>query len=71
VPVNTLAGRVRHVSELEEVWVHLWEANRLIADAYELDLDDLAHVLSSFDVLSRKRPTFFAYLQNKVPPRRE
>jgi hypothetical protein len=55
-----------HVTEAESVWPALWNSNRGVAEAYGLGPDDLEHILSSFTVLARKRPAYFAYLKERL-----
>jgi hypothetical protein len=55
-----------HITEKRELWPLLWDANRAVAEAYGLDADDFEHILSSFPVFARKRPEFFAYLQERL-----
>lgn len=47
-------------------WEPLWEANRAVAEAYGLTPDDFEYILSTFPVFARKRPAFYAYLQERV-----
>jgi hypothetical protein len=44
----------------------LWETERSVAEAYGLSADDFAHILTTFPVLARKRPAFYAFLQERV-----
>jgi hypothetical protein len=57
---------LQHVTENRDAWPDLWLSNRAVAQAYGLDADDLAYVLSTFPVLARKRPEFFAYLRKRL-----
>jgi hypothetical protein len=57
---------IKHITEREDLWPRLWEANRAVAEAYGLEPGDFAHILSAFPVLARKRPRFFAYLQERL-----
>lgn len=40
--------------------------NRVVAEAYGLGPDDFEYILSTFPVFARKRPEFYAYLQERV-----
>jgi len=40
--------------------------NRTVAEAFDLSADDFVYVLSTFPVFARKRPVFFAYLQEQL-----
>jgi hypothetical protein len=44
----------------------LWSTNRAVAEAYGLGPDDFEYILSTFPVFARKRPEFYAYLQERV-----
>lgn len=55
-----------HVTDDESVWPVLWDANRAVAEAYNLSPDDLAHILTSFPGVQKKRSAFFAYLLARV-----
>jgi hypothetical protein len=57
---------IRHITDDKDLWLLLWEANRAVAEAYGLSPDDVDHVLASFPVFARKRPAFFAYLQERL-----
>lgn len=58
--------RINHISEHEEVWLAIWDANRAIAEAYGLDAADLDHILASFPGMARKRPRFVSYLRSRL-----
>jgi len=60
------AGVYAHIAELEQTWADLWLINRRVAQAYGLGPDHFDHVLSCFPVFARKRPAFYAYLQERV-----
>ncbi len=55
-----------HVSEYRPMWELVWQSNRAVAEAYGLTPDDFEHILSTFPVFARKRPEFFAYLQERL-----
>ncbi|CCW34630.1 type I restriction-modification system methyltransferase subunit [Chthonomonas calidirosea] len=57
---------VCHLSELRELWPSIWLTNRAVAEAYGLTPDDFEYILSTFPVFARKRPEFYAYLQERV-----
>jgi hypothetical protein len=57
---------ITHISELKHVWDGLYQANRAVAEAYGLTPDDFEYILSTFPVFARKRPAFYAYLQERV-----
>ncbi|MBM4395092.1 MAG: N-6 DNA methylase [Deltaproteobacteria bacterium] len=57
---------IDHITDDETAWPDLWAANRAVAEAYGLDPDDFAHVLSAFPVMARKRPAFVAYLHERL-----
>ncbi|MCX6354862.1 MAG: N-6 DNA methylase [Candidatus Aureabacteria bacterium] len=68
-PIGTRSAAgttIQHGSELSDMWPEIWQSNMVIARAYGLTPDDLAHILSTFPVFARKRPAFYAYLQQKV-----
>jgi hypothetical protein len=56
----------RSIYDDTKVWPSIWLANRAIAEAYGLGPDDFAYILSTFPVFARKRPAFYAYLQERV-----
>lgn len=60
---TTLAS---HVADLSECWDHVWFVNRAVAETYGLTPDDFEYILSTFPVFARKRPEFYAYLQERV-----
>ncbi len=67
--VETVSGTregAEHVSELRRAWRSVWLSNRAVAEAYDLGPDDFAYILSTFPVFARKRPAFYAYLQERV-----
>jgi hypothetical protein len=43
-----------------------WENERSLAEAYGLGPNDFEHILTTFPVFARKRPAFFAYLQQRL-----
>jgi hypothetical protein len=57
---------IDHITDDEETWPVLWEANRAVAEAYGLSPDDFEHILASFPVMARKRPAFVAYLRERL-----
>lgn len=57
---------VEHITDLKDLWPLLWDANRAVAEAYGLSPDDFEHILSSFPVFARKRPSFFSYLKEQL-----
>ncbi|MBT9260220.1 MAG: N-6 DNA methylase [Clostridiales bacterium] len=54
------------IYNLEDRWPVLWTVERTVAEAYGLTPDDFEYILSTFPVFARKRPTFYAYLQERV-----
>lgn len=56
----------QHVTEIRDSFDSLWLANRTVAEAYGLGPDDFEYILSTFPVFARKRPEFYAYLQERV-----
>jgi hypothetical protein len=54
-----------YVTDIRELWEPLWRSNRAVAEAYGLNAADFAHILASFPSFARKRPDFFAYLQQQ------
>ncbi len=67
LPTKSVAATpARHVADLPEYWDLVWLANRAVAEAYGLTPDDFEHILSTFPVFARKRPAFYAYLQERV-----
>jgi hypothetical protein len=57
---------ISHISDLEDLWPSIWLVNRAVAEAYGLTPDDFEYILSTFPVFARKRPAFYAYLQERV-----
>lgn len=57
---------IDHVTDDKAMWPALWETNRAVAEAYGLSPDDFAHILTSFPVFARKRPEFYAFLNERV-----
>ncbi len=57
---------ITHVTEDRGSWPALWEANRAVAEAYDLTPDDFEHILGSFPVMARKRPEYVAYLRRRL-----
>lgn len=57
---------IQHITESSDLWEALWAANRAVASAYGLTACDFEHILSTFPVFARKRPEFFAYLQERI-----
>lgn len=64
--VSGLSGLTEHILHLKERWPSIWLANRAVAEAYGLTPDDFEYILSTFPVFARKRPAFYAYLQERV-----
>ena len=63
----TVAGEdLESILARPESWQNQWLANRAVAEAYGLGPDDFEHILSTFPVFARKRPAFYAYLQERV-----
>jgi hypothetical protein len=60
------AGRLRHIAELAPKYPEIWLANKAIVQAYGLTPDDFEYILSTFPVFARKRPEFFAYIQQRI-----
>jgi hypothetical protein len=60
------ASGIDHTTDAKDLWPLLWEANRAVAEAYGLGPDDFEHILDAFPVFGRKRPEFFAYLQDRL-----
>lgn len=54
------------VYDVDDLHAQLWFSNRCIAEAYGLTPDDFEYILSTFPVFARKRPAFYAYLQERV-----
>lgn len=44
----------------------VWEINRAVGEAYGLEPADFKNILNSFPVFARKRPAFFAYVQQRL-----
>ncbi len=59
-------ANIEHVTDDSSAWPALWAANRAVAEAYGLTADDMDHILDAFPVFARKRPEFFAYLEEQV-----
>lgn len=57
---------IEHITEIDNVWPSIWLGNRAVAEAYGLTPDDFEYILSTFPVFARKRPEFYAYLQERV-----
>jgi hypothetical protein len=55
-----------HPFEDDSRWASLWQTERAVAEAYGLGPDEFEHILSTFPVFARKRPAFYAYLQERV-----
>jgi hypothetical protein len=67
LPTRTVSGdAISHTAELENLWPSIWLVNRAVAEAYGLTPDDFEYILSTFPVFARKRPAFYAYLQERV-----
>lgn len=69
--VSVAGTDIDHISALEDKWPALWEVNRAMAESYGLGPDDFEHILSAFPVFVRKRPTFYAYLKERLAEWRE
>jgi hypothetical protein len=63
---SAIYGGISHISDLEDPWPSIWLVNRAVAEAYGLTPDDFEYILSTFPVFARKRPAFYAYLQERV-----
>jgi hypothetical protein len=64
---RSVAGTpVTNVAELPDLWPAIAALNLAVAEAYGLSPDEFKHILSTFPVLARKRPAFFAYLRERV-----
>ncbi|GIW45684.1 MAG: hypothetical protein KatS3mg077_2966 [Candidatus Binatia bacterium] len=57
---------IEHISQVQHAWRPIWLVNRAVAEAYGLTPDDFEYILSTFPVFARKRPEFYAYLQERV-----
>ena len=57
---------VEHITDIEELWPLLVQANLAVAEAYGLDPDDFTYMLSTFPVFARKRPGFYNFLQSQI-----
>jgi hypothetical protein len=57
---------INNVADDKDLWSLLWDANKSMALAYGLNAGDFEHIFSAFPVFARKRPKFFAYLQEKI-----
>jgi len=64
-------GSVTHVGDLQKQWERVWEGNRALTEAYGLTPHEFEHILGTFPVLARKRPEFYAYLQECLNEWRE
>lgn len=53
---------IAHISEDQTLWPALWNANKVVAEAYGLNADDFRHILDAFPGFARKRPDFHAFL---------
>lgn len=62
--VDTLS--IDNITQLDSLWPAYWTSNRAVAEAYGLGPDDFGHILTTFPVFARKRPAFFAYLQQRL-----
>jgi len=62
----SLGGATSWIYDFVDRWSDLWIANRSVAEAYGLTPDDFEYILSTFPVFARKRPEFYAYLQERV-----
>ncbi|CEK13072.1 hypothetical protein CP488_00346, partial [Chthonomonas calidirosea] len=59
-------ANMKHVLAFLDAWTEIWLANRAVAEAYGLSPEDFEYILSTFPVFARKRPEFYAYLQERV-----
>jgi PAS domain-containing protein len=67
LPTESVAAtEASHIGDLPESWDRIWLVNRAVAEAYGLTPDDFEYILSTFPVFARKRPAFYAYLQERV-----
>ncbi len=64
--LSAAAGGIEHISQLEDRWDQVWLTNLAVCQVYGLEPEDLGYIHSTFPVLARKRPRFFAYLQERV-----
>jgi hypothetical protein len=63
----SVAGRAEtNVADMASLWPSLCSLNCSLAEAYGLTPDDFEYILSTFPVFARKRPAFYAYLQERV-----
>jgi hypothetical protein len=68
-PLLTVSSHVTPVGSIAEqrdLWPLIAQLNRAVAEAYGLTPDDFEYILSTFPVFARKRPAFYAYLQERV-----
>ncbi len=63
---STWESGINHMTDDSAVWPSLWAVNKAVAEAYGLSAADFEHILGAFPVFARKRPEFFAYLQECV-----
>ena len=64
-PVRNIDTR-QSIYHDEAEWDALWKLNKEVALAYDLGVEDFDHILSTFPGLVRKRPAFYAFLQERV-----
>lgn len=57
---------IGHITDDRALWPQLWAANRAVAEAYGLTPEDFAHILAAFPGMSRKRPEFVAFLEERL-----
>lgn len=60
------AGGTEPADRDERYFEAVWQANRAVAQAYGLTPADFEHILTTFPVFARKRPAFYAYLQERA-----
>ncbi len=56
----------QHISDDRSAWESLWQVECAVAMAYGLTADELAHILDTFPVFSRKRPEFMGFLRRRL-----
>jgi hypothetical protein len=57
---------IEHITDEKKIWPDLWEANRAVAEAYDLGPDDFRHILTRFPGVAKKRPEFYQFLLSQV-----
>lgn len=59
-------SEIQSIYEDSRFFENIWLLNRAVAINYDLTPDDFEYILSTFPVFARKRPEFFAYLQQRL-----